>query len=163
MSLSKKIKGVFAQSSCCLYGNDMYKSTQSPPVITIVHSSLFRSSFFSAASAFTERQLSRTVHGRDKIIEPRHMHQSADAAGKNPSLTYLGKVSGFAGWQVPFMAQPAHPQPQDDFPFFLPHTILAMTAATAITKTALMMIVAIFSINHVSIEIPPAVFLSFFL
>lgn len=52
------------------------------------------------------------------------------------------------------MAQPAHPQPQDDFPFLLPRTILAMTAATARSKTVLTMIVAIFSIIHVSIGIP---------
>lgn len=59
----------------------------------------------------------------------------------------------FPGWQAPFMAQPAHPQPQDDFPFLLPRTIPAMTAATMSINTALMMIVAIFSIIHVSIEI----------
>lgn len=53
------------------------------------------------------------------------------------------------------MAQPAHPQPQDDFPFLLLRTILAMTAATKRIKTALMIIVAIFSIIHVSIGIPP--------
>ena len=69
-------------------------------------------------------------------------------------------VSGFAGWQAPFMAQPAHPQPQDDFPFLLTRTILAMTAATKRTKTALIMIVAIFSISHASIEIPPFSLLS---
>ena len=69
-------------------------------------------------------------------------------------------VSGFVGWQAPFMAQPAHPQPQDDFPFLLPRTILAMTAATKRTKTALIMIVAIFSISHASIEIPPFSLLS---
>ena len=73
---------------------------------------------------------------------------------------YFLKVSGFAGWQAPFMAQPAHPQPQDDFPFLLPRTILAMTAATKRTKTALIMIVAIFSISHASIEIPPFSLLS---
>lgn len=64
---------------------------------------------------------------------------------------YFRRVSGAAGWQAPFMAQPAHPQPQDDFPFLLPRTILTMTAATTRTKTALMMIVAIFPIIHVSI------------
>ena len=68
---------------------------------------------------------------------------------------YFRKVSGFAGWQAPFMAQPAHPQPQDDFPFLLPRIILTRIAAATRTKTALMMIVAIFSINHASIEIPP--------
>ena len=68
---------------------------------------------------------------------------------------YFLKVSGFAGWQAPFMAQPAHPQPQDDFPFLLPRIILTRIAAATRTKTALMMIVAIFSISHVSIEIPP--------
>lgn len=55
--------------------------------------------------------------------------------------------------------QPAHPQPQDDFPFLLLRTILAIDNAAMRTKTALMMIVAIFSISHVSIKIPPAVFL----
>lgn len=73
---------------------------------------------------------------------------------------YFLKVSGFAGWQAPFMAQPAHPQPQDDFPFLLPRFILTRIAATTKTKTALMMIVAIFSISHASIEIPPFSLLS---
>ena len=68
---------------------------------------------------------------------------------------YFLKVSGFAGWQAPFMAQPAHPQPQDDFPFLLLRIILTIIAAITRIKTALMMIVAIFSISHVSIEIPP--------
>ena len=68
---------------------------------------------------------------------------------------YFLKVSGFSGWQAPFMAQPAHPQPQDDFPFLLLRIILTRIAATTKTKTALMMIVAIFSISHVSIEVPP--------
>lgn len=49
--------------------------------------------------------------------------------------------------------QLAHPQPQDDFPFLLPRTIPAMTADTTRSKTALMMIVAIFPIIHVSIGI----------
>ena len=53
------------------------------------------------------------------------------------------------------MAQPAHPQPQDDFPFLFPRIILTKIIAATKTKTALMMIVAIFSISHVSIEIPP--------
>ena len=70
-------------------------------------------------------------------------------------LSHFCKVSRFAGWQAPFMAQPAHPQPQDDFPFLLLRTILTIIAATTRTKTMLMMIVAIFSISHVSIEIPP--------
>ena len=51
--------------------------------------------------------------------------------------------------------QPEHPQPQDDFPFLLPRTMLATAAATTRTRTALMMIVAIFSISHVIIELPP--------
>ena len=63
--------------------------------------------------------------------------------------------SYFPGWQVPFMAQPAHPQPQDDFPFLLLRTMLAIDTATARSRIALMMIVAIFSIIHVSIGIPP--------
>lgn len=53
------------------------------------------------------------------------------------------------------MAQPPHPHPQDDFPCRFLRTIPAMTAATMITKTVLMMIVAIFSIIHVNIEIHP--------
>lgn len=52
------------------------------------------------------------------------------------------------------MAQPAHPQPQDDFPFLLSCTILVMAAATARIKTALTTIVDIFPIIHVSIGIP---------
>ena len=72
-----------------------------------------------------------------------------------PDMIHFRKVSGFAGWQAPFMAQPAHPQPQDDFPFLLLRTMLAIDIDTMRTKTALMMIVAIFSISHVSIEIPP--------
>ena len=53
------------------------------------------------------------------------------------------------------MAQPAHPQPHEDFPFLLLRTILAMIAATTIIRITLIMIVAIFSIIHVSIEFPP--------
>lgn len=68
---------------------------------------------------------------------------------------YFRKFSGFAGWQAPFMAQPAHPQPQDDFPLLLLRTILAIDAPTTMIKTALMMIVAKFSIIHVSIGNPP--------
>lgn len=74
-------------------------------------------------------------------------------------LQNFRRVSGFAGWQAPFMAQQppagqlAHPQPQDDFPFLLSRTILVMTAVTARSKTAPMTIVAIFPIIHVSIEI----------
>lgn len=68
--------------------------------------------------------------------------------------------SYFAGWQAPFMAQPAHPQPQDDFPFLLLRTMLAIDTATARSRIALMMIVAIFPIIHVSIGIP--LFLRFY-
>ena len=64
-------------------------------------------------------------------------------------------VPGFAGWQVPLMVHPAHPHPQDVFPFLLLFTILAMTAATMITKITLIIIVAIFPTIHVSIKIPP--------
>ena len=53
------------------------------------------------------------------------------------------------------MAQPAHPQPQDDFSFLLSRIILTKIIAATKTKTALMMIVAILSISHVSIEISP--------
>lgn len=53
------------------------------------------------------------------------------------------------------MAQPAHPQPQDDFPFLLFLTILAIETATAKINIALTTIVAIFSIIHASMEIPP--------
>ena len=59
------------------------------------------------------------------------------------------------------MAQPAHPQPQDDFPFLLPRTMPAIIAATMRIRTALMMIVAIFSISHASIESPPVCFLCY--
>lgn len=58
------------------------------------------------------------------------------------------------------MAQPAHPQPQDDFPFFLPRIILTMTAATITTKTTLIIIVDIFSAIHVSIENPPVFYIA---
>ena len=51
------------------------------------------------------------------------------------------------------MAQSAHPQPQEDFPLLFLRTIPAMTAATTMIKTALMMIVAIFSMIHVNIGI----------
>lgn len=68
--------------------------------------------------------------------------------------------SQFLGWQAPCIAQPAHPQ--DDFPFLLPRTIMTIIATTARTKTALMMIVAIFSTSHVSIEIPPTHAVTFF-
>lgn len=50
------------------------------------------------------------------------------------------------------MAQPAHPQPQEVLPFRLPHTIPAMTDATAISRTRLTTIVATFSIIHVNIH-----------
>lgn len=53
------------------------------------------------------------------------------------------------------MAQPAQPQPQDDFPFPLLRTMLAMTATTAIINPMLITIVAIFSIIHAIILIPP--------
>lgn len=75
--------------------------------------------------------------------------------------------SQFIGWQAPLIAwqlpagQLAPPQPQDDFPFFLPRTILTIIAATTRTKTTLMMIVAIFSTNHVNIEIPPTIAVKF--
>lgn len=81
------------------------------------------------------------------------------AHGNNDTMRHFLR-SYFPGWQAPFMAQPAHPQPQDDFPFLLPRTMLAMTAATTRSRTALMMIVAIFPIIHVSIGIP--LFLRFY-
>lgn len=71
------------------------------------------------------------------------------------ALLYFRSVFGFSGWQAPLMAQPAHPQPQDDFPFLLLRTILVIDNATISIKTALMMIVAIFSIIHASIGTPP--------
>lgn len=49
------------------------------------------------------------------------------------------------------MEQPAHPHPQEDFPFLLLRTILTMTPATAAAKTALTRIVAIFSTIHADI------------
>ena len=56
-----------------------------------------------------------------------------------------------SGWQEPFMAQPAHPQPQDDFPFFFLRTMQAITASTTMIKAALIVIVAKFSIIQVNI------------
>ena len=49
------------------------------------------------------------------------------------------------------MAQPAHPQPQDDFPFFFLRTMQAITASTTMIKAALIVIVAKFSIIQVNI------------
>lgn len=54
-----------------------------------------------------------------------------------------------------FVEQLAHPQPQEDFPFFFPRTMPTMMAATTAIRIALMMIVAIFSIIHANIEILP--------
>lgn len=72
---------------------------------------------------------------------------------------YFREVSGFSGWQAPFIAQPAQPQPQDDLPFLLPRTMLTMAAATMMIKTVQIMIVAIFSMIHASIIIPPIVYI----
>ena len=86
---------------------------------------------------------------------------AAERFDSRPYMIHFRKVSGFAGWQAPFMAhklpagQLPHPQPQDDFPFLLLRTILAIDPDTIRTKSALMMIVAILSISHVCIEIPP--------
>lgn len=55
------------------------------------------------------------------------------------------------------MEQVEQPQPQGDFPFFLLRIIPAIIAATAAIKTAQIMIVAIFSMIHASILIPPEV------
>ncbi len=60
------------------------------------------------------------------------------------------------------MAQFAHPQPQEDFPFFLLRTILAITAVTTAIRTTQMMIVAIFSEIHVSISFPPVLFILYY-
>lgn len=51
------------------------------------------------------------------------------------------------------MAQPAHPQPQEDFPFLLSLTMPMITAAATIIRIVLTMIVAIFSIIHANIKI----------
>ena len=64
--------------------------------------------------------------------------------------------------QQPPAEQPEHPQPQDDCPFLLLRTILAMTAATIMIRTALIMIVAILSKIHGSIGIPPVFIISIF-
>ena len=61
----------------------------------------------------------------------------------------------FSEWQKPFPEQPAHPHPQEDFPFFLFFTILTIIAATTAIKTAQMITVAIFSKSQASIFLPP--------
>ena len=55
------------------------------------------------------------------------------------------------------MEQAEQPQPQEVFPFFLLRIIPAIIAATTMSKTAQMMIVAKFSMIHASILIPPEV------
>lgn len=61
----------------------------------------------------------------------------------------------FTEWQLPFIAQFAQPQPQEDFPFFLSRTILPITAATTAISTAQITTVATFPVIHDSIAIPP--------
>lgn len=91
------------------------------------------------------------------------VHFGPQLNARRPPLPYFCKVSGFAGWQASFIEQQlpagqlAHPQPQADFPFLLPRAIPAMTAATTRSRTALMMIVAIFPISHVNMQIPPTI------
>ncbi len=50
------------------------------------------------------------------------------------------------------MAQPAHPQPQEDFPFLLFRTIPTTTAATTTARTALIIIVPKLPMIHAIIE-----------
>lgn len=61
----------------------------------------------------------------------------------------------FTRRQEPFIGHPAHPQPQEDFPFFLFFTMLTMMAATAAIKTAQIIIVAILSEIKASIIFSP--------
>lgn len=51
------------------------------------------------------------------------------------------------------MGQDPHLQPQLDFPFFLSLTRVTIIAATMIARTALMIIVTIFSAIHANISI----------
>lgn len=53
------------------------------------------------------------------------------------------------------MGQPAQPQPQAEFPFFLFFIILTTIAATTAIRTAHIMIVAMFSVIQANIFIPP--------
>lgn len=53
------------------------------------------------------------------------------------------------------MAHPAHPHPQDAFPFLLLFLIPAIITVTIIIKITLIIIVARFPAIHVSIKIPP--------
>ena len=54
-------------------------------------------------------------------------------------------------WQEPLIGQFAHPQPQEDFPFFLFFTILTIMVATTAISTAQIMIVAAFCESQASI------------
>ena len=58
-------------------------------------------------------------------------------------------------WHEPLIGQPAHPQPQEDLPFFLLRIIPAIIAVTIASSTTQMMIVEIFSEIHASIFFPP--------
>lgn len=94
------------------------------------------------------------------MIANRAIHGLVCPAANHPCF-HFREFSGLAEWQAPFVAhklpagQLAHPQPQDDFPFLLPRTMLTITAATTRARMRLMIIVAIFSISHVSMQIPP--------
>lgn len=74
------------------------------------------------------------------------------------SFSHLFPSACFLGWQDPFMAQPEHPQPHEDLPFFLLRTMCTMTAATAAASMAPIKIVPMFSEIHVNIFLPPVVF-----
>jgi hypothetical protein len=49
------------------------------------------------------------------------------------------------------MGQPAQWQPQEDFPFLLPLTMLRIISATVAAKTTQIRMVARFSVIHISI------------
>ena len=62
----------------------------------------------------------------------------------------------FTRRQEPFIGHSAHPQPQEDFPFFLFFAMPTMIAATTATKTAQIITVAILSEIKASILFSPA-------
>lgn len=65
-----------------------------------------------------------------------------------------GGISGvylLEEWQEPLIGQFEHPQPQEDFPFFLLRIMFATIRATITISTAQTMIVPMFPASHVSI------------
>lgn len=60
-------------------------------------------------------------------------------------------TSYFPEWQLPFIAQFAHPQPQEDLPFFLSRTMLKMISAMIPATSNPIRIVPIFAAKNSSI------------